>query len=60
MHYEIVAFPKEQWKGKAIPLTTRSDSYYDFEMSPFNCEGCVISIVRKTAEKGDCSYTGGI
>ena len=27
MPYEIIALPKEQWKGTAIPLTTRSDSY---------------------------------
>ena len=51
MHYDIVALPKDQWKGTAIPLTTRSDSYYDFELSPLNCEGCTVSIVRKPAEK---------
>ena len=34
LHYDIVALPKEQWKGTPIPLTTRSDSYYDFELSP--------------------------
>ena len=32
MHYDIVPLPKDQWKGTAIPLTTRSDSYYDFEI----------------------------
>ena len=51
MHYDIVALPKDQWKGKAIPMTTRSDSYYDFELSPLNSEGCTVSIVRKPAEK---------
>lgn len=51
MRYEIVALPKDQWKGTAIPLITRSDSYYEFEMSPFLREGCVISIVEKKVEK---------
>jgi GNAT superfamily N-acetyltransferase len=51
MHDEIVALPKEQWKGTAIPLTTRSDSYYDLALSPLSSEGCTISIIRKTAEK---------
>ena len=51
MHYDIVALPKDQWKGTAIPLTTRSDSYYDLELSPLNYEGCSVSIVRKPAEK---------
>ena len=26
MHDEIVALPKDQWKGTTIPLTTRNDS----------------------------------
>ena len=43
--------PKDRWKGTSIPLITRSDSYYDFELSPLNGEGCTVSIVRKTAEK---------
>ena len=34
MHYDIVALPKDQWKGTAIPMITGSDSYYDFEISP--------------------------
>ena len=51
MHYDIVALPKDQWKGTAIPLTTRSDSYYDLELSPLNYEGCSVSIVRKPAKK---------
>ena len=51
MHYDIVPLPKDIWKGIAIPLTTRSDSYYDFVISPLNSEGCTVSIVRKTAEK---------
>ena len=51
MHDEIVALPKEQWKGTAIPMTIRSDSYYDFALSAFHGEGCTISIVRKPAEK---------
>jgi len=51
MRYEIAALPKDRWKGTAIPLTIRSDSYYEFEMSPFLREGCVISIVEKKVEK---------
>ena len=48
---EIVALPKEQWKGKTIPLTTVSDSYYDFEIDPLDREGCRITLVRKDAEE---------
>ena len=51
MQYDIVALPKERWKGRVIPLTTRSDSYYDFEISPLNGEGCTVSVVRRPAEK---------
>ena len=47
--YEIVSLPKEQWKGAPIPMTTRSDSYYDFEIDPLTRDGCRISIVRKPA-----------
>ena len=54
MHYDIVALPKDQWKGTAIPLSTRSDSYYDFEMSPLTSEGCTVSIVRKPAAPVKC------
>jgi hypothetical protein len=41
--FEIIALPKEQWKGTAIPLTTRSDSYYDVEINPLDHDGCTIS-----------------
>ena len=51
MNYDIVTLPKDQWKGTAIPMTIRSDSYYDLELSPLNCEGCIVSIVRKPVEK---------
>ena len=51
MEHEIVPLPKDKWKGTAIPLTTRSDSYYDIELSPLTERGCNISIVRKMAEK---------
>ena len=50
-HYEIVALPNEQWKGTPIPMATRNDSYYDFEISPLDHDGCTISIVRKPAEQ---------
>ena len=51
MNCEIIPLPKARWKGTAIPLITRSDSYYDFELSPLDREGCTVSIVRKTVEK---------
>ena len=50
-NYEIAALPKEQWKEKPIPLTTRSDSYYDFEIDPLNADGCTVKIIKKQAEE---------
>ena len=52
-HYEIEieALPKEKWKGVPIPLVTRSDSYYDLEISPLDQNGCTVALVRKPAEK---------
>ena len=47
---EIVALPKAQWEGTTIPLTTRSDSYYDVEIHPLDDRGCTVSLVRKKAE----------
>ena len=49
--FEIIPLPKDKWKGTPILLTTRSDSYYDFEIDPLDKEGCTIRIVRKPAEK---------
>ena len=51
---EIVALPKEKWKGVPIPLVTRSDSYYDLEMSPLDRDGCTVTLVRKF---DTCCYT---
>ena len=48
---EIVALPKEIWKGTAIPLVTKSDSYYDLEIKPLGSDGCTVSLIRKPAEK---------
>ena len=48
---EIIALPKETWKGTAIPLATRSNSYYDLEIHPLDSNGCVISLTRKQAEE---------
>ena len=48
---EITFLPKEQWKGTAIPLTTRNDSYYDVKISPLDHDGCTVSLIRKAAEK---------
>lgn len=49
--YEIVYLPKEKWKGAVIPMVTRSGSYYDFDISPLDGEGCLIKMVRKEAEE---------
>ena len=51
MNREIIALPKDRWKGVPIPLVTRSDSYYDVEITPLNHEGCTIKLVRKKSEK---------
>ena len=48
--YEIIALSKDKWKGTIIPMTIRSDSYYDFEIRPFDDRGCRISMIRKPAE----------
>ena len=48
---EIIALPKEQWKGTIVPLVTRSDSYYDFSIDPLDYDGCTIRIERKKAEE---------
>ena len=48
---EIIALPKETWKGTAIPLQTRSNSYYDLEIHPLDSSGCVISLTRKQTEE---------
>ncbi len=48
---EIIALPKETWKGTAIPLETRSNSYYDLEIHPLDSSGCVISLTRKQTEE---------
>ncbi len=51
MKTEVIALPKEQWKGTPIPMTIRSDSYYDMEIRPLDRDGCTVSLVRKEAEK---------
>ena len=48
---KIEALPKEQWKGIPIPMVTRSDSYYDLEMSPLHEGGCTVALVRRPADK---------
>ena len=50
-NYEIIELPKENWKGVAIPLVTKSDSFYDLIIEPMDCSGCKISLIRKRAEK---------
>lgn len=49
--WEIVPLPKEQWKGTVIPMTTRSDSWYDLEIRPLDREGCTVNILRRPAEE---------
>lgn len=49
--YEIIALPKEKWKGAVIPLVTRSNSYYDMEIRPLDSNGCSVSLTRKQAEE---------
>ena len=56
MNREIITLPKERWKGVPIPLVTRSDSYYDVEITPMNQEGCTIHLGRKKAE-GEIIHT---
>ncbi len=48
---EIIALPKDKWKGTTIPLVTRSDSFYDLEMAPLDRDGCTVKIVRKPSEQ---------
>ncbi len=48
---EIVPLPKEAWKGVTIPLTTRSDSYYDLKITPMDGDGCTVSLIKKLSEK---------
>ena len=50
-NFEIVALPKEKWKGTPILMVTRSDSYYDVKIKPLDYEGCTVSLVRKKAEQ---------
>lgn len=49
--YAIRHLPKEQWRGTPIMMVTRSDSYYDVEISPMDEKGCQIQLVCKKAEK---------
>ena len=51
MTLEIIALPKEPWKGTPIPMVLRSGSYYDVEIRPLDRDGCTVSLVRKEAEE---------
>ncbi len=48
---KIEALPRDKWKGAPIPLVTRSDSFYDLEISPLTEAGCTVALVRKPAER---------
>lgn len=39
-----------KWKGAVVPLVTRSDSYYDFEIKQLDNDGCKIELVKRKAE----------
>lgn len=39
---KILPLPKEKFKGAVIPMVTKSDSYYDLEMSPLDKDGCAV------------------
>lgn len=49
--YSIKHLPKERWENTPIYMVTKSDSYYDVEITPMNESGCNINLVRKQAEK---------
>ena len=49
--YEIVPLPREQWKGTAVPMTVRSGSYYDLEISLPDRGGWVVTMAEKPAEQ---------
>ncbi len=48
---EIIDLPKAQWKGAVVPLVTRSDSYYDFEMKQLDSDGCKIELIKREASE---------
>ena len=48
---EIIALPKDKWKGTTIPLVTRSDSFYDLEMTPLDRDGCTVKITKQPSEQ---------
>lgn len=50
-NYEIVELPREKWKGTAIPMVTKSDSFYDLVMEPMDRSGCQILLIRKEMEE---------
>lgn len=51
MKYKVQALPKDKWKGEPILLVTKSDYYYDVEMTAFDSDGCKINLVKKKAEE---------
>ena len=49
-NYEIVALPKDKWKGTPIMMVTRNDSFYDVQIDPLGYDGCNIKLVRTKTE----------
>jgi len=47
MKPEIVFLPKEKWKGTPIMMLTKSDSYYDVDISKMDENGCTIRLEKK-------------
>lgn len=52
-NYEIIELPKENGEGVAIPLVTKSDSFYDLKIEPMDSSGCKISLIKKRAANND-------
>lgn len=48
---DIIALPREKWKGAVIPFVTRSNSYYDLNIHPLDSSGCIVSLTRKQVEE---------
>ena len=38
-------------RSTPIPLVTKSDSYYDFDIKPLDDKGCTITLTKKPSEK---------
>ncbi|WP_278307089.1 hypothetical protein [Butyrivibrio fibrisolvens] len=39
-----------------VPLVTRSDSYYDFEIKQLDSDGCKIELIKREASEQSDKY----